>query len=266
MLMSGTSLALAMSCRYDDVLIGFVLIFVWVYFVFGREFRDAKYKAVRSAVCLFLPACICGLSLMYYNYVRFDDPFEIGMKYQMNGVGNYDRISYFALKNIPDGLWNYYLLPYKFVSGFPYIDFWDYTPSWLYVTKERDFHTGLFASFPICLLCLFWPCYVLKMQDAQARRVAGLFGLFVSIWTVIIMLFLSAYFAITFRYEVELQWPMLLLSTLTLLARRHVFGPFGRWELVILALLISYSCLMGFIYGLIGPWHWIEHYLRPGTP
>jgi hypothetical protein len=41
-----------------------------------------------------------------------------------------------------------------------------------------------------------------------------------------------------------------------------VLGPFRPWELGILSLLIAYSCLIGFIYGLIGPWHWIEDYLR----
>ena len=262
--MSGTSLAIAISCRYDDVLMGAVLVFAWVYFVFGEEFKDAKFKAIRSAICLFMPACICGLSLMYYNYVRFDDCFQTGIKYQINGVGNYDRINYFALRNIPNGFWSYYLLPYQFVSGFPFIDFWDYTPPFLHLFQDRTGHMGLFTSFPICLLCLFWPYYVLKMQDSHSRRVAGLFGLFISIWTVIIMLCLTAYFAITFRYEAELQWPMLLLFTLTLLARSHVLGPFRTRELLVLSLLISYSCLMGLIYGLIGPWHWIEAYRRHG--
>jgi len=261
MTMSGTSLALAMSCRYINVLIGAVLFLAWAYFVFGREFKDTKVKPIRSALCLFLPAFICGLSLMYYNYVRFDNPFETGIKYQINGVGNYDRI-YFALKNIPDGLWNYYLLPYQFVPEFPFVDYWHYTPSFIYVRKEGDFHTGLFTSFPICLLCLAWPYYVLKMQDTHSRRVVGLFGLFISTWTLIIMLCLTAYFATTFRHEVELQWPMLVLSTLALLARSNGPGPFKTWELLVLALLVSYSCLMGFIYSLIGPWHWIEAYLR----
>ena len=107
----------------------------------------------------------------------------------------------------------------------------------------------------------FWPYYVAKMQDAPARRAAALFGCLVSIWAVIIMLCLAAYFVIAFRHEAELLWPMLLLFTLTLLARRHALGPFKTWELCALSLLISYSCLIGFIYGLIGPWHWIEDYL-----
>ncbi len=263
MSMSGTSMALAMSCRYVDTLLGTVLLLAWIYCVFGREFKDLKFNAIRSALCLFLPACICGLGLMYYNYVRFDNPFETGLKYQVNGIGNYDRI-YFALANLPDGIWNYYLLPYQFVPQFPYIDYWYYTPPFLYVEKPRDFHTGLLASFPICFVGFFWPYYVAKMQDAPARRVVGLFGWLVSIWAAIIMLCLSAYFVIAFRHEAELLWPMLLLFTLTLLARRHALGPFKTWELGVLSLLISYSCLIGFIYGLIGPWHWIEDYLKQG--
>jgi hypothetical protein len=182
----------------------------------------------------------------------------------MNGVDQYDKTNYLALKNIPVGLWNYYLLPYHFVPGFPFIDYWDYTPPFLEALKENDGHTGLFTSFPICLLGLFGPYYVLKMQDAYSRTVVGLFGLFVSTWTVIITLFYASFCGIAFRYEAELQWPLLLLFSLTLLARYHVFGPFKTWELLVLSLLIFYSCLMGLVYCLIGPWHWIENYLGHG--
>jgi len=265
MVLSGTSWGLAMSSRPVDVLLGAVLLLAWVYVVLGRDFKNARWDGIRSAICLFLPGIICGLSLMYYDYVRFDNPFETGLKYQLNGIGNYDKI-YFSLRNIPDGLWSYYLVPYQFVHQFPFIDYWNYSPSFIYGTNLKDFHTGLLTSFPICLVGFAWPYFVSKMQDAPARKVAAVFGWLVSAWMVVIMLCLSAYFVIAFRHEAELLWPMLLLFAIAVLARRHALGPFNKWELAVLSLLVIYSCLIGFIYGLIGPWRWIEDYMNHGAP
>ncbi len=84
---SGLCAGLAVGCRPTAVLIAPVL-FVTGFFLM-KENGSLKRKGNAVRVILFLlPYVACGLALMFYNYDRFDNPFEFGTSYQLT-EGNF---------------------------------------------------------------------------------------------------------------------------------------------------------------------------------
>lgn len=82
--------------------------------------RRSLGRCGRLAAAVLLPAAIIGLGLMAYNYSRFGDPLEFGLKYQVNalqGTGKPLASADFILINLA---W-YYFTPPVLSPYFPYV-------------------------------------------------------------------------------------------------------------------------------------------------
>lgn len=149
------------------------------------EVRDKTYKLLQ----ILLPIVVCGILLLYYNYVRFHDPFTNGY-YLISNLGwtdqdRFELVNYglFKLKNIPTNFYYYFLkgldpipLNYQgaygksYILKFPYyevrypgISFFVVSPIFLYLVKlkikdkETILYIGTILLILFFLLMYYWP-------------------------------------------------------------------------------------------------------------
>ena len=67
-----------------------------------------------------LPLMLCGLGLMLYNYLRFDNPFEFGQRYQLAG-DRQDTARHFSLHYLWFNFRVYFLEPVQWSRRFPFV-------------------------------------------------------------------------------------------------------------------------------------------------
>ena len=91
---------------------GFGFIFYLINFIFSKE--ELK-KKIKNIIYLIIPIIFSGFILLYYNYIRFDNPFNNGYKMSDNWVENYQNQKYelinyglFKVGNIPTNIYYYF--------------------------------------------------------------------------------------------------------------------------------------------------------------
>jgi hypothetical protein len=260
--LASCSAGLATGSRPTTVFLLLLLAFAWAFLHWRGPF---KFTALKELAAVVLPATLLLALLFWYNYARFENIFQFGNRYLLN-YGNVYFKPNFELRNIPDGLWFYYVQPWHTTVEFPCIGLGSDVnpPSAVFLPdREREPSSGLLVAAPLVLTGAVWWLYARKLARNERKHVM-LFGSLISVWSIFFALFISAFFYLTGRYEVELQLPLLLLTALTLLARRNL-GPFSSWESICFILLYQVSCYVGFAFGLIGKNNWIHNYFRGGT-
>jgi hypothetical protein len=71
-------------------------------------------------MALAVPFGLCAVLLGAYNYARFDDPFQYGAIYQINGVSTYTA-HFGEVGFLPPGLWAYLIAPPRLSVLFPFL-------------------------------------------------------------------------------------------------------------------------------------------------
>jgi len=254
--LASISSGIAFGSRPPYVFIGVLLVLTWLW-LFWKDYKFTLPRFfILESIFLFVPTLLCYFASAWYNYARFDDIFEFGIAYQLNG-GEYQRYHHFLLSYIPDSIWRYFLQPWHPIPHFPFVDIedqWGNDFDFLWKGRFRLACTGMLPAFPICLLGFVWPMYF-KMQMSDRSRFLFLAGL-MTVWTLIMTALMCTFFSIIHRYMAEILFPLLLLTTMTLLMRRQI-SPFRVWEKIVLSLLFTYSFYFGIVYGLTGETEWI---------
>jgi hypothetical protein len=106
--------------------------------------RDQRGKGhfFRLALAAFLPAALIGLALAGYNYTRFGDPTQFGMKYQFT-AGDQRFLKFFSPESVGGNLRRYFLSRPAYTTYFPFL-----------VTGEN---WGLLFCTPFCLFAAALP-------------------------------------------------------------------------------------------------------------
>ena len=129
--------ALAFGCRPPIALTNLLVIPALVEFLRGRKFT---VKLLGKLALAALPYLVVGVSLMVYNTVRFDDPFEFGQAYQLTVA---DQSQYRVtlngemLKRIVKGLGEMFFDHNGRTAAFPFVR-----------------TNGVFLNFPLLFLSL----------------------------------------------------------------------------------------------------------------
>lgn len=114
-----TCLALSVACRPTDLLAS-LLIVPYLLKLFIENMKNNKKDLVKLIISVALPYIVIGIALMWYNYVRFDNIFEFGAKYQLTIANMKDLGS--RIFAIPVGVMcNLFNVP-TFISDFPFIE------------------------------------------------------------------------------------------------------------------------------------------------
>jgi tetratricopeptide (TPR) repeat protein len=222
--LAGASLAygLAVGAR-PSLLFGAAILLVPVAQAW-RERRTVSAPLVTAVV----PIALIGLGLMLYNALRFDSPFEFGVRYQLGGGSSHFTQQFFSLRYLWFNFRVYFLEPTRWSGQFPFVSDIAMTASAVgHEPAERTF--GALTNIPLVWLALAVPlAWRSRPVDASfvlrgfLAAVAMLFGIGA------LTLSLCCYAA--GRYEVEFLTTFVLLAVIGILGleRRVIEWPRQR--------------------------------------
>jgi MFS family permease len=202
--LSGLSFGLAIGCRPHLGLAAacaFVFLLLW---------SDPAERFRRKDVLAFaLPVIACGLAITAYNYARFGNPLEFGLRYQL-GENSYQNV-HLSLVNVVPGLYYLLLCPPDLVPEFPFVRLAYREPFDALIHLPARYFLepigGVLSLCPVALLAVLTP---LVRRRFGGRRGIFAFVLTMLVFTIACILFLAATGLTSQRYEVDFQ-PFLVL-------------------------------------------------------
>jgi tetratricopeptide (TPR) repeat protein len=163
------------------------------------------------------PIVFIGLALMLYNLLRFDNPFESGLHYQLN-IGQT-----FSLHYLWFNLRVYFLQPARWSGRFPFVhDAALPPPPAGYGAALQTF--GVLTNIPLAWLALVVPL-AWRNRSEQAASILRWFAMAVALFLGICALTLSLFWSACFRYEAEFLPASLLLAAVGILGLERVLAP-----------------------------------------
>jgi len=169
------------------------------------HWRESKKKWLLPASAFFPVLCVV-VALLFYNFLRFGNPLEFGMRYQLSDV-KLGSTQLFSPRFLWSNLVIYFFHPAQWVAHFPFIHpaVPHSLPAGHYEQTEYAF--GIFANVPFVLLALALPAF--------RRTIKGQFGWFI---LSVAALFLACggallfFFAATARYQLDFLPALVLLA------------------------------------------------------
>ncbi len=187
----------------------------------ARHERRQVWAVLAAAV---IPITLIGLVLMLYNELRFDDPFEFGWRYQLNGVRQITG-QFFS----PHFLWfnfrGYFLEPARWSARFPFVHVAPVPPLPAgYSAQMTKQPFGILANIPLVWLALAAP---LAWWGRSGRTKSNL-RWFVAATALVFgaCAFTLGLFSVSsFDYEVDFLPSLLLLAVIGILGLERALAP-----------------------------------------
>lgn len=203
-------MALVAGCR-PQFLVGSFLIFFLLGPTAKEKWKESPRKLYIDVVIAALPYIVVAAGLMYYNYIRFDSPFDFGANYNL--TTNDMRHRGFHLNRMEDGIFMYlFQLPNVGVE-FPYVFPTHFISNYVGKTIRENMFGGAF--FTNTLLLSVFAVRRVKKQLKQKQ----LFGLVItalaSALTVVIADTQMA--GILSRYYADFIWLLFIAANIVLL-------------------------------------------------
>jgi len=231
------ALGLGIACRPHLALITPVLaIMLWR--IIGRP------KAALVALCI--PLGVISLSLLLYNQIRFDSPFEFGTKYQL-GIYNAPKTNLISSDYI---FRSGYLLLFQKVNFnstlYRPISFKKRVPKKVDQVENhfREKTAGIFWLFPLSIPCLFLlltPWYRNLLKETCSDKIL-VFANSLTISAAVIVAFLCLFSATLPRYLVD-ALPLLSLGIWTSILPAFKSTAGKNLGAILAILAMSYSVL-----------------------
>jgi len=175
------------------------------------------------------PLILCGLGLMLYNDLRFDNPFEFGERYQLAGdrqdVGGHFSLHYFWFNFCV-----YFLEPVRWSRQFPFAG--DIVPPALpagHAPIEDPY--GALTNIPVLWLALAAPLAWRGRPPELARPLRGFLGAVVVVFAASAVL-LCLFYGTCSRYEVEFLPALALLAAVGILGLERALAGRPRARVV----------------------------------
>ena len=157
--LSGLSFGLAIGSR-PQLGLAAICGFLLIVFLPGAGARFLQRLARKDALTFALPVILCCLAIAAYNYARFDNPLEFGLRYQLADT-SYQNIRLSTVNVVP-GLYYLLLCPPDLVPEFPFIRLawrqpFDSSANLLPPRYFLEPTAGLLALCPITWLAILTP-------------------------------------------------------------------------------------------------------------
>lgn len=125
-------------------------------------------------LCIFLlPFAFCCLMLGLYNYFRFENPFEFGLKYQL-GVLNYYDFKLFNSECFIPNLYFILFQPPQIDARFPYIHLW-FPPFPSFLTYPNNYYleliVGILPTIPFIFLLFTKPILMFFSKKTEYKNI-----------------------------------------------------------------------------------------------
>ncbi len=174
-----------------------------------------------------LPITLVGLGLMLYNALRFNNPFEFGLRYQLAGDRQITR-QFFNLHDLWFNFCVYFLEPAHWSARFPFVhDIIVPSRPAGYGQVRSPF--GVLTNIPLVWLALVVPL-AWRNQSGPVAPILRWFVMTVALLFGICALTLSSFFASSFRYELEFLPALVLLAVIGILATERALPQRTPWR------------------------------------
>ena len=240
---SGLLFGLAVSCRPNLVLAAATALGGLTVIAIGKHSRK---DAVRELIVFIAPLALVGAGIAFYNYARFGDPFEFGVRYLLSGPFQ-NRIK-LDVSNLFPGFYYNLFCPPQFEAVFPWVRLiFRYPANPLPAEYFLEPTAGALFFAPFIAGAVFVP--------RTARPAIRIFLWTLTVSGPAILLFNAATGFVTQRYEVD----FLPLLTLAALANTGIWlSRSAGWKRValggVLAALIAFGGIVNLAFGLSGPY------------
>jgi hypothetical protein len=225
---SGLFFALACYTRYDLIFLIFMFLFVL------RNQMSSRREFFRSAIIFATPFLLISVLMLFYNYARFGNMLELGIKYMIlevqSGVAaRVAEVGKASVANIPHNFYQEFLRPPEFSTLFPFL-------------KMNPHGFGLLWATPYFILVfpIIGSLYLRYLrEELLSHRDRFALGALVSLLILMVfLLLLSGHGFMQFgaRYTLDLQLCLVILLTLY-----PSYGKF-RTKIGLLALSIYINC------------------------
>lgn len=184
---------------------------------------DRRWRALLLATVT--PALLIGLGLAAYNYARFGDPFQFGLRYQLLNVDP-SKTPYFSARFLAFNFHAYWLAPAGWSRFFPFVTVVGRLPALPPGHYGVEDTYGILPNMPFALLALGALGLVGRSFAPRLRLLSGAV-LFIA---ATLTLTLLAFWCALNRYMVDFTpWVMLAagLGALALTSRPWCRGPAG---------------------------------------
>lgn len=205
MLAAGFCLGLAVGCRPTALFTSGMLVFpVW----YLARRRDCAWW--RSGVAAVVAMAIVGAGLAWYNYARFDSPFQFGQAYQLTSLKEGD-VRHFQLRFLLHNLRVYFAWPVHWTTDWPFIASTPFPPG------PAGYYGGEELYCLAALAPVLW--FALFLIRGIETAVAGWRETILAVVAVYVPLqaFMLVFFSAAERYMVEFLPALMLLALCGLL-------------------------------------------------
>ncbi|MBR0535639.1 MAG: hypothetical protein IIX14_04600 [Clostridia bacterium] len=146
LLLGSLCCALAVGCRPQSVLMCTVALPI-----FGEYFFKDKFilspKGIKNLITLAIPFVIVASGIMYYNYIRFNSPFDFGSGYNLT-TNDVTRRGFDAGRT-GLGIFTYLFQTPKFTAVFPYLQKTSVETNYIGKTITENCFGGLITCTPV---------------------------------------------------------------------------------------------------------------------
>ncbi len=234
---------LAVGAR-PSLLFGAVILLVPV----AQAWRERWPRKLSGLVAAIGPILLIGLGLMLYNYRRFDNPFEFGVRYLLSGDSRSSSVRHFSLGYLWFNLRLYFLKSVSWSGHFPFVQRMVVPPLPPgHGTVEKPF--GILTNIPLVWLALAVPL-ALRSQSAVATSTLRWFVSVVAMLFGISVLTIGLFYYTAVRYEVDFLPALLLLTAVGILGLEQALADRPTWRRAsrwVWGLLLGYSVVFNLL-------------------
>ncbi|MCX6912192.1 MAG: tetratricopeptide repeat protein [Verrucomicrobia bacterium] len=172
------------------------------------------------------PITCIGLGLLLYNTLRFDNPLEFGLRYQL--ASNDNRVECWSPHFLGFNLWAYFLGPARWSAQFPFVHDIKLPPLPAgHGVNEHPF--GVLTNIPLVWLALAAPL-AWRGRPAEARRLLCGFVAAVALLFATRVLTLGFFRSAHTRYEWEFCPVLVLLAVVGILGLERALAGRPAWR------------------------------------
>lgn len=242
-------LALSVACRPTDLLASILILpyLIKLFINYIKEFKNKKINLLKLILAVAIPYLTVGAALMWYNYVRFDNVFEFGSKYQLT-INNMKELESRGA-SVPIGiLCNLFSIP-KFIPDFPFITHSNDLAVFYGYYYIENMIGGVFAIAPICLTIFFIFKFNKKIENKELKILVNI----LIVVGVLIAIVSTAMAGSNQRYLIDYTWMLILAGILIFAGFYDILKSNEAKKIIriILCAIAIYTVIIGICSGIL---------------